>query len=167
MHWNGLTMKRLILLRHAKSSWNHPEMRDFERPLNERGNQEAVKMGTRLKERGMMPDRIVSSPAARAAQTAEIVAVGLDYPKDKIQWMDAIYDATAGELLRCIQDLNDADAKVLFIGHNPGITAAARHLTGQDIGDLPTCGALAIDFDLASWSEIALNQGHFIFFEHP
>jgi phosphohistidine phosphatase len=160
-------MKRLILLRHAKSSWNHPEMRDFERPLNERGNHDAARMGTRLKERGVMPDRIVSSPAIRAAQTAEIVAAGLDCPKEKIQCLEAIYDASANELLRCIQDLNDVDAQVLFIGHNPGISSLVKHLIGRDIGDMPTCGALAIDFDLASWSEIAWNQGHFVFFENP
>jgi phosphohistidine phosphatase len=160
-------MKRLILLRHAKSSWNHPEMRDFERPLNERGKREAEKMGARLRERGVAPDRIVSSPAVRAAQTAEIVAAALDYPEDEIVREDAVYDASVGDLLRCIQDLDDANVQVLLIGHNPGMSSLAKHLTGRDLGDLPTCGALVIEFDLASWSEIAWNQCRFLFFEHP
>jgi phosphohistidine phosphatase len=160
-------MKRLFLLRHAKSSWNHPELRDFERTLNERGNQEAEKMGVRLKERGVIPDRIVSSPAVRAAQTAEIVADRLNYPKENILWQNTIYDASAGELLRCIQDLNDADKQILFIGHNPGISALARHLTGRDIGEMPTCGIAVIDLNVTNWAKVNRDSGNLVFQDHP
>ncbi|HDQ44183.1 MAG TPA: histidine phosphatase family protein [bacterium] len=160
-------MKRLILLRHAKSGWNDPGMRDFDRPLSERGERDAPAIGARLRERGIFPDRIVSSPAVRAARTAELIADAMNYQRERIVWKGEIYEASAGDLLRCIRSMDEADERILLIGHNPGISDVARRLTGTGFGDLPTCAAVGIDLNVPAWAEAGDTVGKITFHEHP
>ena len=98
-------MKKLVLIRHAKSSWKNPGLRDFDRPLNKRGKADAPEMGRRLALRSLMPDRLLSSPAKRAIRTAEIIAGAIGFPAGRISRMDRLYGAGVAELIGILQGL--------------------------------------------------------------
>ena len=160
-------MKRLYLIRHAKSSWDDHALSDFERPLNERGQTDAPVMGKRLKQANVQPDCILASPAQRALQTAQILAAELDFPKERIITAKGIYEAGVSDLLKVIRSIEDAFQHVLLIGHNPGMTDLANYLTDARLDNLPTCGVVCADFDVSSWKEVAAGQGTFVFFDCP
>ena len=160
-------MKKLYLIRHAKSSWNEPGLSDFERPLNQRGLRDAPFMGKLLKEKKVIVDKIISSPAVRAFTTAKSFAVELDYPLDKIETITEIYEASASEILNILQSVeNDVNTLLLF-GHNPGFTSLSNYLSDKQIDNLPTCGISVIAFDVKSWKEVNINTGKLIAFEFP
>ena len=122
-------MKTLYLIRHAKSSWKHPELTDFERPLNKRGRSDAPKMGRLLEKRKIIPDVFISSPAIRAAMTARIIADKLNYPLSDIQYADQIYEANAQELYDIIAGTDDQYSSAMLVGHNPGMTFLANSVS--------------------------------------
>ncbi|WP_018295428.1 SixA phosphatase family protein [Mariprofundus ferrooxydans] len=146
-------MKRMILLRHAKSSWAQPALNDFERPLNKRGKRDAPIMGMRLKRQKKLPDKIVSSPAKRAISTAGIIAKQLDIPKSAIRKEPGIYDASAIELLAIIRNWQNAWETVLMVGHMPGIADLAWLLVENEVGPVPTCSVLEIELEINHWSD--------------
>lgn len=160
-------MKRLYLLRHAKSSWKHPDLSDFERPLNERGKRDAPVMGKRLKEMQIQPDLILSSPAKRAHKTAKIIAKEIDFPKKQIVTDESIYAAGVSTLLDLIRKIDDSFRQVILIGHNPGFTDLANYLTNAQLDNIPTCGIFCTDFDIQSWKDVAEGKGTFVFFDYP
>lgn len=160
-------LKTLILIRHAKSSWGHPELRDFERPLNNRGLREAPEMGRRLRARDMKPDLILSSPAQRAVHTAELIAESLDYPAQKIHLEQKIYEASTGELVNIIRTVENQHNSLFLIGHNPAITYLSEHITGRLIENMPTCGISCIAFSKQSWNEVDRGAGNLVFFDYP
>ena len=146
-------MKTLILVRHAKSSWEDPALPDKERPLNDRGEHDAPKMGKRLAQRGVEPDLILSSPAQRALTTARIIAKKLDYKRKNIVVEEGLYPGGADTLLDVIRELDDKHECVMLFGHNPGLAELAHRLAGE-ITDMPTCAAAELRFDAESWSTI-------------
>lgn len=154
-------------MRHAKSDWNGYYVSDFERTLNKRGLRAAPLMGEVLK-RLISPDLIVASPATRAKMTAELVAEKLDYPKEKIMFVERIYEASPSDLLRIIHRLPSEADEVLMVGHNPGMTELINAL-GDDVhlDNLPTAGVVGYAFDVQKWSEIAPKRGKLLFFEYP
>lgn len=160
-------MKTIILIRHAKSSWDFPDLSDFDRPLNKRGANDAPMMGKRLRKFRVEPDLIVSSPAKRAYKTAKSISRELGYPKDKILLDDTIYEADLSDLLRVVQGLDNALGIVMIFGHNPGFTLLANFLAGTPVTNIPTCGIFCIDFDLDSWKEIGEKKGILKFFDYP
>jgi len=160
-------MKTIYIARHAKSSWSNSNLSDFDRPLNERGLRDAPYMGSKLKEKGVNPQLIVSSSALRAFTTAKIIAKKLGYSKDKIRKEELIYDAYASDLLEYINNLNDKLNNVMLFGHNPGFTSLSNYLTGIPIDNIPTCGIVKITFDVDNWKEIAPSKGELIFFDYP
>jgi phosphohistidine phosphatase len=160
-------VKRLILVRHAKSSWKDASLADFDRPLNKRGKQDVQVMGNRLAQRGIAPDCIVSSPARRARRTARAVAETLDYPEEDILFEDVIYEAGVPDLLQVVRCLDDSDDEVILVGHNPGFTDLCNRLSGETIANLPTCAAACIAFDLSSWSQVGPETGELAFFDYP
>jgi len=139
-------MKRLYLVRHAKSSWKHPEFTDFERTLNKRGKRDAPEMGERLARKGVCPDLMVSSPAMRAISTARVLAEKVGYSLAEICEEEAIYGAHWSGLLGVIQDFPDAMDTVLMVGHNPGFSMLAEYLTATRVDNMPTCGVFCVDF---------------------
>ena len=154
-------------MRHAKSSWDDPDLSDFDRPLNHRGKEDAPKMGERLADMGIHPDLIVASPAKRARKTAKIVAEKLGYDGDGIVWEDRIYEASPQTLLYLVCQL-PADAKrVMIVGHNPGLTMLANILGDIAIDNIPTAGVVGIAFDTKKWDEACRMKGHTLFFEYP
>lgn len=160
-------MKTLIVIRHAKSSWDNPLLRDFDRPLNERGERDAPRMGKRLKEKRIVPDLMLSSPAKRALNTCERIAEILQYPEENIKTDRELYHAEDESILRIIKNLNIKNDCVLIFGHNPGLTDFVNRLANANIDNVPTCGVVSCSFDVDSWKVIAWGMGKVDFFDFP
>lgn len=150
-------MKTLLLLRHAKSSWDDPALADFDRPLNERGRRAAPFMGGLLRREGLVPDVVVSSPAVRAKQTAEavIAAGGFDAA---VVFEESIYEASPNALREAVAAIDDAAATAMLVGHNPGIEGFIRYLTGE-IEPMPTAAVAVVSLDIESWADATDNCG--------
>ncbi len=164
-------MKTLYLIRHAKSSWNNPEMDDFERPLNKRGKKDAPNMARRLKEKRVTPDFIISSPAIRALDTCKEFAKILDYDKDKIKTDKRLYHANEDQILTVIRELkdreHDEEEVVLLFGHNPGLTEFANVLLNEYIENIPTCGIVKTRLKIDRWKDASFGCGELDFFDFP
>ena len=145
------------------------DLRDFDRPLNDRGLKDAPHMGNRLKERGVHPDLMISSPAVRALTTCSVLASALGYPEEKIKTDKRLYHAAEGKLLTVIKECrNVRDPRViLVVGHNPGLTEFANRLLDDSIDNIPTCGIVAGELNIESWDELAWGCGEREFFETP
>lgn len=150
-------MKTLFLLRHAKSSWKETDIADFDRPLNERGRRSAPFMGRLLRERGLLPDLIISSPAKRARKTAKLIreAADVDIP---VVFDERIYEASPNTLMQVAGDADDYVNALMFVGHNPGMEGLIRVLTNQ-IEPMPTAALAVVDLDIDSWKDVAAGRG--------
>jgi phosphohistidine phosphatase len=160
-------MKTLTLIRHAKSSWKHPDTRDIDRPLNKRGKQDAPLMGVRLGMRKLRPDLIVTSPARRAMSTAVAIAEAVDYPVADIHTDERIYDAWVDDLWSVIREVPDAHQRIYLIGHNPGFNLLAESITGEDVSHFPTCGVVHLELELDAWKAVGENTARLVFFDYP
>jgi phosphohistidine phosphatase len=161
-------MKNLILIRHAKSSWDDALLTDRERTLNKRGKQDAPVMGQLLNEKGLNPNRILSSPAKRALKTAKLIAEEIGYPKKKIDIREEIYEQGQEELVQLIAGLDNDWDRVFLIGHNPVLTEVANRLI--DVGgieNMPTCGVVSVEFSNQRWCDCVKEGGKLAFFERP
>ena len=145
-------MRNLFLVRHAKSSWDNPALRDHDRPLNKRGLHDAPRMAKLLKKLGVQPDLLVSSTANRAFTTARFIAEGLGYPEDAIIRKSEIYEAYPSMILRVISSLPDDKHTVFLFGHNPTFTDVANNFTDNYIDNVPTCGVVHIESSASSWA---------------
>jgi phosphohistidine phosphatase len=161
-------MKTIILVRHAKSSWEDPSLDDFDRPLNKRGKNNAPFMGKKLKERKIIPDIILSSPAKRARKTARTIAKKIGYPKKMIRLDDKMYHTGARYLFELVKNLDDEDETVMLFGHNPGFNDFADMLLKKNkVFNIPTTGVYCITFDVNHWQEVEAGRGKFVFFDYP
>lgn len=160
-------MKTLFVIRHAKSSWNDPDLDDIDRPLNKRGKRNAPEMGKRLSAKGVKPDLLITSPAKRAATTAKKIAKALSYPKDQIVIDQTLYHGTNQEVINVIRNVSDEIGTLMIFGHNPGFTDLVNQLSGSSIYNIPTCGIAEIGFDIQSWNDIDKNKGRLIDFDYP
>ncbi|RPH89087.1 MAG: histidine phosphatase family protein [Calditrichaeota bacterium] len=153
MHKDEYRMKTLLLVRHAKSSWKHPELSDIDRPLNKRGKQDAKAMTDRLRERNISVEVIISSTAVRALRTAELLAEGLKFHGLNLT-DDRLYAAAADQILDVIEEIDPQFDGVMIIGHNPGMTELACLLTRELIAHVPTCGVVHLLYSAPSWQGI-------------
>lgn len=160
-------MKKLFLIRHAKSSWDEEGLTDFERPLNKRGKRDAPFMASLLNKEKIIPDFIISSPANRAISTAQIFAEELNYPSEKILIEKIIYLSGIKELEEIVQSIPDTYKTVLLFGHNPSLTYYANHLGNKFIDNIPTCGIVGLEFKNKSWREVERGICKTFFFEYP
>lgn len=160
-------MKTLLLMRHAKSSWEHEDLPDDQRPLNNRGERDIPKMGERLIERKLIPDMIISSPAERAMQTAKLIAPYLRLPSSRVVIADELYLADPDIFLSLVQLCDDNVDCLMLVGHNPGITQFANELTDTPIEHMPTAAVFASKFNIKHWHEISMGAGDYIAFEYP
>ncbi len=147
-------MKTLVIVRHAKSSWDNAVLSDHHRPLSKRGLRDAPIMGARLAQWGPPVDRVISSSATRALTTAEIITQEMGLPWDEIQIEDALYHASEEDILDLINEQDDYLDGLMIFGHNPGMTYLVNGLSDLDLDNLPTCGVAVLQFDVNSWSEI-------------
>ncbi|MFN0035857.1 MAG: SixA phosphatase family protein [Saprospiraceae bacterium] len=147
-------MRTLYLVRHAKSSWGNPGLRDHDRPLNERGLHDAPQMAQLLAAQGVQPDLLVSSPAKRALTTALFFAEAFKIAAEDVRCEKDIYEAFPQEILRIVSELPESAQTVLLFGHNPTFTEVANHFSEDDfIENVPTCGIVKITSSAASWNE--------------
>ncbi len=160
-------VKTLIFMRHAKSDWSIAGQKDFDRTLNNRGLGDAPRMGRRLLEIGVKPDLVLSSPALRAKTTAEYVSEQLGYDIDTIIYEEEIYESSVRSLLAIVNKLDDKYNSVIIFGHNPTHTYLAEYLTKEAIGNIPTAGAVCIEFELDSWKLVSEATGKMKWFEYP
>ena len=158
-------MKRLFILRHAKSSWDDASLSDFERPLNDRGLEAAPFMGRYMAEHGYLPKAIVSSPARRAKETAELIKANAGIGGE-IRFDDRIYEASPNTLRQVAAELSDDLDSALIVGHNPGIEGFIRYLSGQ-IEPMPTAAVAVIDLDIDSWRKIDHLTGKIVTIIRP
>jgi phosphohistidine phosphatase len=158
-------MKTVFFIRHAKSSWDDPELRDIDRPLNKRGRHDAPVMAKLLREKGIKPDRIVSSPAKRALSTAEVFAAEMGL--EDIYVEPRIYESMPEDVLRVVQQLDD-DLEVVFVfGHNPTIYTLASSFSDMDLDNVPTCGVVEVQAAVNSWADFNSRTGRMIHFFFP
>jgi phosphohistidine phosphatase len=146
-------------------------MDDFERPLNDRGKKDAPKMGKRLKEKGITPDIVVTSPAVRALETCKVICGCLGFHQKKIIENKSLYHANEEEILKVIRNLKDRmgdeEEIVLLFGHNPGLTDFANHLLNESILNIPTTGIVAAQLDITGWKEADWGCGKLLLFDFP
>lgn len=160
-------MKTLILVRHAKSDWGQTGLDDFERPLNERGKKDAPVMAKRLKNKSIVIDAIVASPAKRAAKTATVFAEELGIKKGNIFFKDELYLPSAELFFSVIENVDDSLNNIVIFSHNNGITDFANLLTDTRIDNIPTCGVFAVKIHCKSWKELRMAKKDFWFFDYP
>ena len=162
-------MKRLILTRHAKSSWDDPAMADHDRPLNERGRAAAAELGVWLASRGYVPGEVLCSDALRTRKTWSGLAPALP-GTPVLNLKPALYHAGPDVMLAVLR--HAAEDCVLMIGHNPGIAEFAGRLVARppvsaEFGRYPTGATLVCDFGVESWAEVGFGQGVMVDFIVP
>lgn len=155
-------MKTILLLRHAKSDWGDPELSDFDRPLAKRGLKDAPLVGEVVKQYDHIPDLILSSPALRAKETAELVAEACGYKKS-IEWVETFYTGGCDESFSTLQGLPDTVERVMVIGHNPTMEELAATLLSADMDEewrdewairMPTSGLVCLDINILEWATL-------------
>ncbi|MDF0602581.1 histidine phosphatase family protein [Psychromarinibacter sp. C21-152] len=161
---------RLILVRHAKSSWKEAALDDHARPLNKRGRRAAEAIGGWLAERGYHPDLVLSSDSARTRETWDRMAPHVPAPL-QIVWTPSLYLAGPSAFLHALREVREART-VLMLGHNPGISHFASAIVGvpprhERFGDYPTCATLVAAFDRASWADVTPGSGRTVDFTVP
>jgi phosphohistidine phosphatase len=159
-------MKRILLLRHAKSSWENSALTDFDRPLNERGKTDATKMATVI---GAIftPEFIWCSPAKRTIETAYLYCVKLGLNKNIIRFDDGMYEASVDNLINVIRGTSPSISNLMIIAHNPSITELVSKITEASIDNIPTCGAVLIDTQISDWHQLNKKTGFVDWFGYP
>jgi phosphohistidine phosphatase len=151
-------MKTLYIVRHAKSSWDHPGLPDYERPLLENGKRKTEKVIEYLIHQKTNPDLILSSHAIRAKETAALIAKGLSYPEGRIQTVTIIYQGNDDDLINLIYGLPNEKNSIIIVGHNPTFTSLANHFLTKPIDWLPTSGVVCVEFKTDKWENIMVAK---------
>ena len=154
-------------MRHAKSSWDEPQVADFDRTLNERGRKDAPEMGKRLHEAGFVPQLMVSSTAKRARKTATLVAEQIQYDVKNIEFESDIYEADIADLLFIIRNFPDEYSRIMMVGHNPAFTGLVGYLSDTLIENLPTAGMALLTFKVESWQQVNTQTASLKWFDYP
>ncbi|MBL63452.1 MAG: histidine phosphatase family protein [Opitutae bacterium] len=159
--------KKLVLIRHAKSSWGDASLDDFDRPLNPRGFRDAPDMGQRLAEKHQVPDHFAASPAARAWATAEIIAQAWNFPVTSLQVVKEAYEASSSTLIELVRHFPAEAHSAALTAHNPGITRTINLLAGIRIFNVPTCGVAVLQFPVDRWTSIEVGTAELIEYDFP
>ena len=163
-----LPLKTLLLIRHAKSSWDIGIKNDFERTLNERGKKDAPAMAERLLLKKINIDAFVSSPATRAKKTAEYFCNAYDVPHHNILFIPKLYHAASDDFFDVIHQLSNAINCVAIFSHNPGITEFVNQLIPTiELDNMPTCGIFAVQIHTIDWASFIAAKKDFLFFDYP
>ena len=160
-------MKTLFLLRHAKSSWDQSELRDFERPLAERGLRDIKNMGERFVRSGRSVDCIISSPAVRAKATALLFAREIGYPEDDISANPELYFAGAPMFMKAASLIDEEFQSAMLVGHNPAITEFVNDMSNAGIDNIPTSGLVELRLPIEEWSAVKYGAAELIDFDYP
>lgn len=150
---------KLYLVRHAKTEEGSRDMRDFDRELTSRGMQDATRLGKYYATKEIIPDQILSSDAARARATAELIASQMGYELSRIHLNHEIYEASVRTLFQLVTQLKDEWESVMIVGHNPVMNYLAEYLSGAEIGHMYTGSIACISFETKTWAEVSQNSG--------
>jgi phosphohistidine phosphatase len=160
-------MKEILLVRHAKSSWDYPDLRDFDRPLNNRGRKNLPLMAEILHKIGWKPDLTLASPALRSRLTTLSFCASWRYHEQKIIWDGEIYSSSVSYMLSLLRGLPQTCERAAFFGHNPEFTELVNFLNPVFIENLPTCGAVLLSVNAEKWEQIEKNNAKIQFFVYP
>ncbi|MCF8233547.1 MAG: histidine phosphatase family protein [Bacteroidales bacterium] len=160
-------MKTLYIVRHAKSSWDYPDLTDHDRPLLEKGKKRTKKIIDFILDKSIQVDYIISSSAVRALETAKFLARAMRYPVEDIKVDPQVYHADAEKLKDQFFDLSDKYNSVMLFGHNPAFTNFANFFLEEKIDWLPTSGIVCIDFETEKWDQIFIAVSHTKFIITP
>jgi len=159
--------RQLFIVRHGKSDWSDPELRDIDRPLKNRGVRNAYTMAEFINEKGLKPELLISSPAARALNTASIFFRVLKMNPDDMTVDEQMYHAGPGEIMEIISGVPDKVQSVMIFGHNPGFTQFANLFLQDRIYNIPTAGVVLLEFKTDQWEKINKAKVVDYFFEYP
>lgn len=161
-------MKKLYMVRHAKSSWGDFTTPDFDRPLNDRGKKDAPEMAKRLLAKKTVIDVFISSPAKRAKSTCKAFCKVYDRDKEDILLIDDLYHASVETFNKEISAIDDTFESVAVFSHNPGITDFVNTLVKDvRIDNMPTCAIFAVEIDTDKWAEFLISGKKFLFVDYP
>jgi len=150
-------MKTLLILRHAKSSWDDTTLSDHDRPLNERGEQDAPRMGQLLNDEDLWPDLILTSTATRAATTAELVIDGQGF-EGELRYLSELYLAGPEDYLDCLRRIGGKANCVMVVGHNPGLEMLVQMMSGH-WRRMPTAALACVALPIDDWKDIEPGVG--------
>ena len=159
-------MKQLYIVRHAKSNKDWLNISDIDRPLNEKGYQDAHLIGKKLQEKKVKPDLIVSSPAIRALTTGLIIAQSIHYSEEKILLKKNLYESSLRDHVDVISETDNRINSLMIFGHNPTFSQALSHFINKE-QEMPTCAVAYISFNIDSWKRIDSEKGQLVFFISP
>lgn len=159
--------KTLLVMRHAKSSWDNPGYRDVERPLTERGFDDAGLMGKQLAYRKINPEKIYCSIATRTRQTLDVVLKVLHRNVQEVFYETSLYTFNEADLISFIRNLPDDEDHVMMVGHNPACTFLFEKLTGKQLDNLSTAGVFYLRYELDNWSDIMQKKGEILWLGFP
>ena len=160
-------MKFVYLVRHAKSSWDYPDLSDFERPLSKRGRKAAPLMGGRLKKKNVKFDLVYSSPAIRAAQTARIISKYVHYGRKQINYLEKLYHCEPRDMIEVIEETDDENESIAIFAHNPSLNGFVYNFFEDFHENIPTCGIFAIESSAARWADFSQSEMKMLFFDYP
>ena len=160
-------MKQLLVIRHAKSSWENTYLKDFDRPLNQRGERDAPYMAQQVLNRGIKIDAFVSSPAIRTLETCKHFMQAFGENVESIIAVPAMYQATDIGFLKTVCGFDDRYNTVALFGHNTGLTDFVNDLTAVRVDNVPTCGIYALKIDVDRWKDFKTGEKKFWFFDYP
>jgi phosphohistidine phosphatase len=160
-------MKTLLLVRHAKSSWENFSVKDEERPLSERGKKSAPEMAARLLKKKIPINALLSSPAKRARTTAEYFIETYGLNKNGIIIVPDLYMPNNEAFIRVIRNAPPGAASIALFSHNNRITDFANTLSETRIDHMPTCAVFAVKCNIKNWSEFEVGDNEYYFFDYP
>jgi phosphohistidine phosphatase len=160
-------MKTLYLLRHAKSSWSDPSLKDFERPLSERGLADIQTMASRFLERKRQLQCIITSPAVRAKMTANLFAKAIGFPRNDVAANPELYFAGSAMFLKAATLIDEDYDAAMLVGHNPAITEFVNDMCNAGIDNVPTSGLVELRLAVDYWAEVVCDEAELIDFDYP
>jgi phosphohistidine phosphatase len=160
-------LKKIIICRHAKSSWSTIGQQDFERPLNDRGNIDAPNMGKRLLQKNILPELIISSTAQRAKETTWHLCKALNLDIRDILWYDELYHASEATIDDIVATTADKYNHIMVVCHNPGITYWVNQQAGILTDNVPTCGMFAFEADTKTWTNYKAAIKNINWYDYP
>jgi phosphohistidine phosphatase len=158
--------KRLLLIRHAKSSWKDTGLEDFQRPLNKRGERDAPLMGALLNKKNIVPDLLISSHAVRARKTADKIIKELGIDMNNLRIDERLYEASYIEILEVLKEIDESINTLILFGHNPGFTTFHNFICPDYIDNIPTCGIVEYEVNL-KWKDLSASCCTLVSFEYP
>lgn len=160
-------MKTLYIVRHAKSSWDHDDLSDHDRPLMQKGVKKTARISKYLMEMDTKVDLVISSSAVRAFETAKLIASVIAYPIEKIQIEKSLYHSDNEQIFELIYAVDNQIDSLMIFGHNPTFTSFANQFMIDKIDWMPTSGVVGVNFDTDKWEDIMISPKQIKFIVFP